>query len=215
MPDITPFLHKLALMAVPMLLAVTVHEVAHGYVAWLLGDPTAKRMGRLTLNPLVHLDPVGTLVFVISQVIGWAKPVPINPSYFKNVRLGEILVSVAGPGANFLLALLSALFFRLLNVLAGMVSPDVVRTVLEPLGEMAQVSVLLNLGLGLFNLFPLPPLDGSHILLNILPPALAQRLQGLERWSFPLIILLAALGVFGAVLGPARMYLYRLLMPPF
>ncbi len=116
--DIAAYVREIALLAVPLLIAVTFHEVAHGYVAYLLGDPTAKAAGRLTLNPLKHLDLLGVLAFLLTRMIGWAKPVPVDARYFKNPPRGMILVSLAGPAMNFLLAAVFSVLFRLVGGLA-------------------------------------------------------------------------------------------------
>ena len=213
-PDIGLWLKQLAVYAVPMLMAVTFHEVAHGCVAYLLGDPTAKQAGRLTLNPLKHLDVMGTLAFVLTRMIGWAKPVPVDARYFRNPRQGMMLVSIAGPVANFTVAALSVLFLHLLvyALESGWVSPAVHKSVLVPLAYMGEASVRINLALGVFNLLPIPPLDGSHILMGLLPRHLAYGMARLEKWGFLLIMLLAISGVLGRFLFPVVEYLYNIIL---
>ncbi len=210
--DIAPIIKEIAIFAVPMFLGITCHEVAHGYVAYLLGDPTAKNAGRLTLNPIKHLDPVGTLVFILTRRIGWAKPVPVDPRYFQNPRRDMVLVSVAGPVTNFILA---ALFYGLyLGLLAfgPSFSQSMQHSLLVPLVNIAGAGTLVNIVLGVFNLLPLPPLDGSKILAGFLPRHLAYQYLQIERYGFIILILLAMTGVFGkflnAVVGPVYSMLF-------
>jgi len=206
--DIASFARQLAIMAVPILIAITCHEVAHGYAAWRMGDPTAKLKGRLTLNPLRHIDLVGTIIVPLLLVLmkspflfGWAKPVPVNPRYFADPVRGMMLVSLAGPGSNFALALGFAALYHALFWLAAVL--DGAGTgVLMPLVLMAKYGVLINLILGIFNLFPVPPLDGSKILAGFLPYRGAAFIYGLERYGLVLIILLLLTGVLQKILLP-------------
>lgn len=178
--------------------AITVHECAHGLVAYKLGDPTAKNAGRLTLNPLSHLDPIGALCMVIFG-FGWAKPVPINPFYFRNRKRDTALVSLAGPAANIVLAFASTIIYvpfylfvykyKLFNAAAYFI-----------LGTL-QSLVSLNIGFAVFNLIPFPPLDGSKILGALLPSSTYMKLLEYERFGFPVLIILSATGVLGRILG--------------
>ena len=154
----------LFLLRIPViLLALTVHEYAHGYVAWLHGDNTAKNAGRLTFNPFSHLDIFGTLMLLWGP-FGWAKPVPVNPYNLDNPRRDSVLVSAAGPVSNILLALLFGLTYRALSAMGIAYS-------MHPYFKvMFQLAVIINLGLSFFNLIPIPPLDGSKILMGLLPP---------------------------------------------
>lgn len=209
----TQWLAQLAVYALPMLMAITLHEVAHGLTAYRLGDPTAKLAGRLTLNPLKHLDPWGVLAFVLTRMIGWAKPVPVDARYFRNPRSGMMLVSLAGPGANFALALVSVLFLHGLegvHALAG--SPAFSRAVLVPLAYMGEASVQVNLALGVFNLLPIPPLDGGHILAGMLPGRLAYQLMRLAPFGFILLMILAVTGILGRIIFPVVDFLYNILL---
>jgi len=211
--DLSQFLLKLAIFAPPMLMAVTFHEVSHGAVAALLGDPTARLAGRLTLNPFKHLDTMGLLAFVLTQMIGWAKPVPVDGRYFKNPRMGMVLVSAAGPASNFVLAVLSAQALLGIQNAAHLISDPAARGyVLLPLLYMTIASVQVNLALGVFNLLPIPPLDGGHLLMGLLPPRWAYLLSRQERWGFVVVILLAISGVLGRILGPVVSHLYNLLI---
>jgi Zn-dependent protease len=182
-----------ALAVIPAIIAITFHEAAHGYAAWALGDQTARRMGRLSLNPLVHIDRVGTILLpgflMISQLLtigrvefmfGWAKPVPVAAWSFANPRRGMMIVAAAGPAMNFLLAWLSALALHLTPEL-----PDYTATLaLDGLVTF----IITNLALGLFNLLPIPPLDGGRIMVGLLPEALALRYAKLERAGLFLVL---------------------------
>lgn len=174
-------------MAPGLLTALVFHEVAHGWVANLLGDPTAKAQGRLNLNPLKHLDPIGTIAFFFVQ-FGWAKPVPVNARYFRNPRQGMMFTAMAGPGANFVLAALFALFFHLLPML-GFDGRSVLYVV-------AYYGVFVNLILAAFNLLPIPPLDGSNIVAYFLPPQAAHKYMSMGKYGFILLIGIIVLGRF-------------------
>lgn len=214
-----------ALVLIPALvLAIVFHEVAHGYMAKLLGDPTASERGRLTLNPIAHVDPVGTLLvpgalaLLGAPVFGWAKPVPVNKWRLDNPRFGMMAVAAAGPGSNFVLALVGAVVFGL-TMPAGLGFGDVMGVgpsfLVDSTGEVAWLStglfyfLLVNIFLGLFNLLPIPPFDGSHIVGGLLPDALRpgwEKLQGIGMVL--LIALIAASWVFGTS------WLGAILMPP-
>lgn len=184
-----------ALSIIILLFSVIVHEVMHGYVALKFGDHTAENAGRLTLNPIPHIDLFGTillpalLIFTGSPILfGWAKPVPVNPLNFSNLRRGELLVAAAGILANFSLAIAAALIFHLLNALP--------QTFPALLGSLLRFTVLINLVLGIFNLFPIPPLDGSKVLLSQLPLNLARAYQRLEPYGI-LVLLIFMMIPFG------------------
>ena len=164
------------IVRIPVLLfAITIHEYAHGRAALWLGDPTAKNMGRLTLNPRPHIDPFGAICLFLFN-FGWAKPVPVNPRYFKNIRKDIILMSLAGPLANILLALLAGILIRYFFF-----PWDIYRLALIYL-------LFMNIGLGLFNLVPIPPLDGSHVLENLLPLRAAQKYREFGRYGAIIIL---------------------------
>ena len=194
-----PYFLQAALMVVVLLFSIIIHEIAHGYVALLNGDPTARMLGRLTLNPVPHIDPMGSillpLLLLISQssfLIGWAKPVPVNPLNFRNYRWGEFAVSAAGPVSNLALAAIFSVLLRL-----GLENPG--------LTQLAYYGVSINIILALFNLIPIPPLDGSHILALVLPRELARLYSYLQPVGFFLILILFYTGIMGAILMP----LYR------
>lgn len=205
MPDITQGLIIFGLAFVPALFGIIAHEVAHGWVAYTMGDPTAKYLGRLTLNPVKHIDPMGLGVFAFTAVfmpfvIGWAKPVPVQPRYFKQPRQGMMLVSVAGPMTNFLVAALCALILKFsINLVASGVDPS---TPLLLVMQSALIGISINCALAWFNLMPIPPLDGSHILEGLLPPRLAVAYASLGRYGMLIVLLLVATGFFRYVLVP-------------
>ena len=204
--DLAVSIKRLSVAFVPLMLGIILHEVAHGWAALKRGDPTAAMLGRLTLNPVPHIDPMGLFVFVLTSltgpfVFGWAKPVPINPRNFRNIVKDTMLVSFAGPATNFLLSIGFAVLLRLLIEFF-------------PLGEwqgntvwdffflMFQTGVVVNIGLGWLNLMPIPPLDGSKILWGVLPPELGFQYMQLERYGFLVLILLLMTGALGYVLYP-------------
>lgn len=205
-------LARISIMLVPALFAVTLHEVSHGYVAERLGDPTARLMGRLTLNPIRHLDPIGTVALLIFG-FGWARPVPVNFNNLNHPRQGMIWVAIAGPVTNFAMAILSALVLRGLGLISEAGAPaGGAALVLEPLKLMAGFSLYINVILGVFNLVPIPPLDGGRVMTGILPPGPALTLARLEPFGFILIIFLVFFtDVWRNVLAPVISYVVTLL----
>lgn len=195
MSQMNEILSQISLLIVPVLLSITVHEVCHGYAAYLFGDPTAKDAGRLTLNPIKHIDPIGLLVLFITRMFGWAKPVPVDPRYFKRPRQDMVWVSLAGPASNLVLAFITSL---LLKVFGGYVSG----TILYPLVAMGQMMVLINVGLAVFNLIPIHPLDGSHIMEGLLPLNLAYAYSKLQPYGFIILLVLIFTRVIDFVIVP-------------
>ena len=206
---------KLAIWAVPVLFSIVVHEVAHGWMAHRLGDDTAMRMGRLTLNPLMHIDMMGTIIlpFILiilgGPVFGWAKPVPFNPNNFYrhvNPRKGTLLVALAGPGSNLILAFVSSFVFVAVQKFFSASHP----LLYIPLSQLALALTTINLVLACLNLVPVPPLDGSKILLGILPPKYDRYFFMLERYGFLIIVVLLASGALsGLIIGPVN-FLFNL-----
>ena len=176
-----------------LLLALVLHEYAHARVAVAMGDFTPKLTGRLTLNPMAHIDHIGLLMLLVAR-FGWAKPVMVNPRNFRDMKKGNILVALAGPAANFLTAFVT-LFIMMVLFKFGMLNTVGIKTVLSMI-------VLFNINFGIFNLIPLPPLDGSKILLEFLPGELAYKYMGLERYSFIILIILIMTPVLGSILVP-------------
>jgi Zn-dependent protease len=206
------FITELILLAPPLLLALTCHEFAHGYVAYRLGDPTAKDLGRLTLNPLKHLDPIGTIAFFFIK-FGWAKPVPVNPGYFKDPKKDMLWVALAGPATNLALAIVSATCAKGLWFFASQLPySTMAEAILVPLNGMLIASVWINLVLCIFNFLPIPPLDGSRILMGLLPNRLAASYMKFERYGFVLVLILAFSGVLSKVIMPVISFANGLLL---
>jgi len=194
------------IMLVVLFFSVIIHEVSHGYIALLNGDPTAKLYGRLTLNPIPHIDPVGTilvpaLLFLSHSGIffGWAKPVPVNPSNFRNFRIGELSVSAAGPLSNFFLAFVFAQLLPWTQHNPGFFL-------------FCKYGVIINLYLMLFNLIPIPPLDGSKVVMPLLPRSMQQLYVQLEPVGFVLILILLFSGLWSSIIMPIFQFLIRILV---
>jgi Zn-dependent protease len=190
-------INQVVVMIVPLLFSVTIHEVAHGYIALRMGDHTAQQVGRLTLNPIKHLDFFGSLLLPLMLkltgspiIFGYAKPVPVNFSNFKNIRKGTIYVASAGVMANFILAFLSGILFQLLTNYKWLWQGSIFNPFIMDLYSMLFYSVIINLILAIFNLIPIPPLDGSKIFAMCLPNALRIQFARLERFGMIIIIFL-------------------------
>jgi Zn-dependent protease len=188
---------SLILNLLALTIAVVFHEVAHGYIAYRCGDPTAKYAGRLTLNPIAHIDVIGSIIIpgllILAGspfLIGWAKPVPINPIFFQNHYRDMMWVAIAGPLTNFSIATLCSILLKTPSI--GHFSPILTYFLIS--------SIYINIVLGVFNLFPIPPLDGSRILAFFSPQSLRNLLDKLEPYGFLIIFLLLSLGVFGKLL---------------
>jgi Zn-dependent protease len=204
--DVSGWVELIALYAIPMIFAITLHEAAHGYVARHFGDYTAYQQGRISLNPLNHIDPVGTIVIPAVLVVltagqfvfGWAKPVPVNFSNLRNPKRDMLWVAAAGPGANLAMALVWGLMLKLAFVMPA-------NYFSYPLQKMANGGVMINLALMVLNLIPIPPLDGGRIAVSLLPNRLAYRFAMIEPYGFIIVIALLATRVLGVVIGPLVM----------
>lgn len=225
---------KQILYIVPVvLLSLSVHEFAHGYVSWKFGDPTAMKAGRLTLNPIKHLDPVGTIMMLISAYtgtgVGWAKPVPINPYYYWNWKKGMRYTSLAGPVSNFLLALIGGILLTVISPFYYSADNESIQRLLEIFVQFSFLIIQVNISMGVFNLLPIPPLDGSKIFGSFLPSRIYNQIlnnehligygflaliimfpQALNRVLYPLID--GAVWLFGIILTPLEMLIENLFL---
>jgi Zn-dependent protease len=203
------FIQSLAIYALPVIFAITLHEAAHGYVARHFGDPTAWQMGRVTLNPLKHIDWIGTIaipaLLYVSQagfLFGWAKPVPVDFSRLRHPKQDLLWVAAAGPGSNLAMALAWAMLLKLAVTL-----PENIYSL--PLAEMSRAGIEVNAVLMLLNLLPIPPLDGGRIAVSLLPPSLAWRFARIERFGFAILLVLLTFGGLNYILTPLlRFFLF-------
>jgi Zn-dependent protease len=216
--DISDTIRQLVVSVLPILVAITFHEVSHGFVANRLGDPTAKLMGRLTLNPVAHIDLVGTIILPVillisgAPVFGYAKPVPINPANFKDPRRDMAISAVAGPITNVILAILSLLILKFFIIPLTMLLPKIIgNAVLEPLTLMFIASIQINVFLAAFNLIPIPPLDGGRVLVGLLPHKQAVSYSRIEPFGFIIVIILIATGIAGIFVIPLANFFLALL----
>ncbi|MDO8960965.1 MAG: site-2 protease family protein [Methylophilus sp.] len=204
---------KIAVYALPILFAITVHEAAHGYAAKYFGDLTAEKLGRITLNPLKHIDPFGTIILPALTVMlggilfGWAKPVPVNFANLKNPKKDMFWVAAAGPASNFVMAIFWALMLNYANY-----APN---TAVNFLAEMSLAGISINLVLMVLNLLPMPPLDGGRIAVSLLPTPMAIQLARLEQYGFIILIVLMFTGILGKIISPIIHMFERLIYVVF
>jgi Zn-dependent protease len=201
--DLSLFLYVISVWAIPVLFAITLHEVAHGWTARYFGDRTAELLGRLSLNPLRHIDPVGTVLLPGSllalglPLFGWAKPVPVTTSVLRNPRRASILVALAGPAANIFMAVFwCAVLFIVLQIRRGSLLDNWIVL-------MAQAGIKVNAVLALFNLLPIPPLDGGRVLVGLLPPRIGARLEKIAPAGMFIVVGLSVLGLLSWLFRPA------------
>lgn len=203
------FIQKIVIYALPIIFAITVHEAAHGYVAKYFGDMTAFKEGRITLNPVKHIDPFGTILLPALSIwlggilFGWAKPVPVDFSRLRNPKKDMLWVAAAGPISNFLMALGWAFVIKF-----SIAMPE---SIAQPLALMGEVGISINIVLMVLNLLPLPPLDGGRIAISLLPNHLAKKFAQLERYGFVILIVLLFSGILNKILGPLTAIVHSLI----
>lgn len=207
--DISSFIQQLSVVAIPILFAITLHEVAHGRAALYLGDTTAKMVGRLSLNPLKHVDPVGTvivpltLLFLGGFIFGWAKPVPVSMRNLRNPRRDMAMVALAGPMANMVMA---AGWTAVLGIVILMHQGGTPSSAVKFFADMSQYGIFINVLLAVLNLLPFPPLDGSRLLAGVLPERQARVVDQIEPYGLMILVALMATGVLSKIIGPPIMW---------
>jgi Zn-dependent protease len=227
--DIATLVSHLVIYMVVLLLAISAHEAGHAWMSYKFGDDTAYMLGRVTLNPVAHTDPIGTLLipivsFILGSVggalgsiplIGWGKPTPVNPRKWERYALANVMVSIAGIGANLIIAIVS--FFILKSMLEfGVINAGNIDSgLLKPVLILFQYLIFLNVSLAIFNLLPFPPLDGSKVLSTFLPDSFGPVFQMLEQYGFLILMFLIYIGVVGVIMRPVFIFVNYLLVTPW
>ena len=207
---------------VVLLLAISAHEAAHAWMSWKFGDDTARLLGRVTLNPVAHTDPIGTLLipivnFILASggsgffLLGWGKPTPVNPLRWRNKDLANVMVSIAGILANLLIAIIAFITLKIM-ISMGYFNSVAGGGLQEPVALFLDFMLSMNISLAVFNLLPFPPLDGSKVLETFLPPSMQPILETLEQYGFLLLMVLMYLGVFSAIIRPILRFVYSFLV---
>lgn len=218
--EFTHIIQIVLVSAIPILIAIVLHEVAHGFVAYKLGDPTAEMAGRLTLNPVAHIDLFGTILMPMLLLVltngqfafGYAKPVPINPYNFKNPKRDMAISAAGGPATNIALAIVSILLLKYLMLpVSAFMSDGVAEAILKPIVLMLNVSITINIILAVFNMLPIPPLDGGRVLMGLLPYKQADTLSKIEPYGMIIVLLLLVTGMTKYILLPANIILQCLI----
>jgi Zn-dependent protease len=218
--DFGHIIQQIVISIIPILMAVILHEVSHGFVANKLGDPTARMMGRLTLNPISHIDPFGTILmplflyaFTNGQfVFGYAKPVPINPINFKNPKRDMAISAAAGPVTNILLAIVSVLLLKhVMDPMSMLLPSSTVTAIFKPLAMMLEASIVINVVLAVFNMIPIPPLDGGRVLMGLLPYQQAMTLGRIEPFGFIIVLGLLITHIADVIIYPVILFVFNLL----
>ncbi len=227
--DLVNLFSHLIIYMVVLLLAISAHEAGHAWMSYKYGDDTAYMLGRVTLNPVPHTDPIGTLLipivaFVLGSVggalgsiplIGWGKPTPVNPRKWTNYKTANVMVSIAGIGANLIIAITSFLIFKSLLEFGAINSGNVQSGILKPVLIFFQYLIMLNISLAIFNLLPFPPLDGSKVLSTFLPDSFQPVFAMLEQYGFLILMLLLYMGVIGLIMRPVFTFVNYLLVTPW
>ncbi len=227
--DIANLVSHLVIYMVVLLLAISAHEAGHAWMSYKYGDDTAYMLGRVTLNPVAHTDPIGTLLIPILSFIfgavggalasvpllGWGKPTPVNPRKWTDYKTANVMVSIAGIGANLIIAIVSFLIFKLLLEFGVINAGNIDSGLLRPVVILFQYLILLNISLAVFNLLPFPPLDGSKVLSTFLPESFQPLFEMLEQYGFLILLLLIYMGVIGLIMRPVFRIVNYLLVTPW
>lgn len=217
---------RLLIFMVVLLLAISAHEAAHAWMSSKYGDETARMLGRVTLNPISHTDPIGTLLIPIVgfifgamggalasiPLIGWGKPTPVNPRNWTNYKQANVMVSIAGILANLLIATIAFAVTKILMITGNLSPADALGLTQNPIGILLNMMLFLNVSLAIFNLLPFPPLDGSKVLATFLPPSWQPIMDVLEQYGFMILLLLIYMGFISAIMYPVRIFVRALLL---